>query len=305
MSKLGVIICNGYLMAVKKRSFIISTIATPFIIMLFILGQIYFAEMPTTNSVANVENIAKMESEITEATTQDIQQAIAIFSSLILWFFLVSYGGMLFNSARYEKSNRIVEIIISSVTPHSFMFGKIVSIGLVGLTQFFIWGASVIVIIGCSIAYSLFDGFDINLLSTISIASSLCFALLSFIGGFLLFGALYTAMGSLIDSDNENQSYMLIITLTLIGAMYACVEVGENPNSAFAEFCTYLPFTSPMVLLVRIGFGIVWWKIIISYLILYSTTILSIFISGKIYAAGILLKGKRVTFSNIIAFIKS
>ncbi|MEG1538352.1 MAG: ABC transporter permease [Muribaculaceae bacterium] len=302
MNKLNLVISNEYFMSIKKRSFIFSTIFIPIIFFVLIFIQYYFGS-------ETIDNMSKTVPEVKteQITSEDIRVIIALVSTTLLWFFLMFYGAQLFNSVRYEKSNRIVEIIISSVKPHTFMLGKIIAVGLVGLTQIFIWLALLFVIILCIASNSIPTEYTVNQISIMNLYDALSilpFGIFSFIGGYLLYGALYAAMGSLLDSDNDNQSYMAFITIILMMSMYAGIAVIEQPTGTFAELCTYIPFTSPIILLIRIVHGIVWWKILLSYSILFSSCWVSIYISGKIYSAGILLKGKHISISNIISFIK-
>lgn len=295
MNKLGIIVKREYLMSIRKRSFAVTTILFPLIFGIMIFVQYMFSG----EAKSTVD-----ENEMAQITTQDIYMIFAAITPMLLWFYVLLYGTQLFNAVRYEKSNRIAEIMLSSVSSSEFMLGKIIAIGLVGITQIGIWILmSVISLIVAINAY----GVDLTLLSGLDlmlIGKLLLFGIFSFCGGYLLYGALYAGMGSLLDSDNDNQQYIGFITILLVFAMYSGLYSAENPDGVLSVWSTYIPFTSPFVLIPRILYGTPWWEVLLSYVILGISDYIVIKISGKIYAAGILLKGKRISFSDIISFIR-
>lgn len=295
MNKLGIIIKREYLMSIRKRSFAVTTIIFPVIFGILIFVQYMFS--------GNVHDIGN-ENQLSQITPHDIYMILAAITPLMLWFYVLLYGTQLFNAVRYEKSNRIAEILLSTVSPSEFMLGKIIAIGLVGITQIGIWILMSVMALTLIINGQNFDMAVLSNLDFTLIGKLLLFGIISFCGGYLLYGALYAGMGSLLDSDNDNQQYIGFITIILVLAMYSGLYSAENPDGGLSVWTTYIPFTSPFVLIPRMLYGIGWWEMTLSYFILAVSDFIIIRISGKIYAAGILLKGKRIGFSDIISFIK-
>lgn len=295
MSKLGIIAKREYLMSIRKRSFAVTTILFPVIFGILIFIQYLFS--------GNVQSGVN-ESGLPPLTTYDIYMVFAAIAPMILWFYVLLYGTQLFNAVRYEKSNRIAEIMLSSVSPSEFMLGKIIAIGLVGITQIGIW----ILMAGISSVFAInIYGFDLTPLYGLDymlVVKLFIFGIFSFCGGYLLYGALYAGMGSLLDSDNDNQQYIGFITILLVLSMYSGIYSAENPGGDLSVWSMYIPFTSPFVLIPRLLYGVAWWEVLLSYLILAVSDFAVVKISGKIYAGGILLKGKRINFSDIISFIR-
>lgn len=295
MNKLGIIVKREYLMSIRKRSFAVTTILFP-----IIFGILIFVQYMFSGDMRDGVN----ENQLSQITAHDIYMIFSAITPLMLWFYVLLYGTQLFNAVRYEKSNRIAEIMLSTVSSSEFMLGKIIAIGLVGITQIAIW----IVVSVIALTFIVNEqGVDLTVLYSLDfmlIVKLLLFGIFSFCGGYLLYGALYAGMGSLLDSDNDNQQYIGFITILLVMAMYSGLYSAENPGGDLSVWSTYIPFTSPFVLIPRMLYGIAWWEVLLSYFILAVSDFIIIRISGKIYAAGILLKGKRIGFSDIISFIR-
>jgi len=233
-----------------------------------------------------------------------------------------------------EKSNRIIEVIISSVKPFQLMMGKIVGVAMVGLTQFLMWVilTGAIIMIGSAVFLPGLDASSIQEASSISqlpstgqamnqaqlnmmqevlgtfdmgyIMSILGGFIFFFLAGYLLYSALFAAVGSAVDNETETQQFMLPITLPLILAMYMGMAVVKNPEGSLAFWGSIIPFTSPIVMLVRIPFGVPLWELLLSMGLLISTFILFTWIAAKIYRTGILMYGKKVSYKEIWKWLR-
>ena len=236
---------------------------------------------------------------------------------------------MIMNSVVEEKTNRIVEVIVSSCKPMELMMGKIIGVGLVGLTQFAIW--VVLLSIG-SVVLSLVAGpamatdtsamtAGMNLpgdsgmgagmaveiskaLSSINWLSLLGNFVLYFIGGYLLYSSLFAGFGSAVDQASDSSQFTTPIILIMVIALYAGIACIENPSGPMAVWCSIIPFTSPIVMMVRLPFDVPWWQMLLSIVLLYATALLCIWISARIYRTGILLYGKKRSFKEVLKWIK-
>ena len=249
------------------------------------------------------------------------------FLGFLLYFFIFAYGSMIMMSVMEEKTNRIIEIIISSVKPFNLMTGKIIGVSLAGLTQVFIWmfmffAFSFIFssIFGISSSYDSGEimlssnngeGVSSFVLEMISAFMNLPLTnifiafIFYFIGGYLLYAAIFAAIGAAIDNQADAQQFMIPITLIVIIALYVGIlTIPEDPNGIVAQIFSYIPFTSPIVMLMRIPNGVPLYEQIISLTILFSSVVFMIWIGAKIYRIGILMYGKKVTYGEIIKWLK-
>ncbi|MFJ1378033.1 ABC transporter permease [Capnocytophaga canimorsus] len=259
--------------------------------------------------------------------TTELSSFINLFfggvAGYLLFMFIIIYGNMIMRSVIEEKNNRIIEIIISSVKPFQLMMGKILGTSLVGVTQFLIW-----MIFGGLLMTILTSFFNVSPSSTneILMAKSGTDRLISeilveffkfpfmnmfvsfllyFSGGFLLYSALYAAVGAAVDNETDTQQFMFPILLPLILAIYVGIfTVIEEPHGTISVIFSYIPFTSPVVMLMRIPFGVSWWEILISLLTLYATFLIIIGIASKIYRIGILMYGKKASYKEIWKWLK-
>ena len=251
-----------------------------------------------------------------------IASGISTVSGFLLYFFMLLYGMSVMRSVMEEKTNRIAEIIISSVKPFQLMMGKIVGVALVGLTQVLIW----VVFLGI-----IFVGFGsmmtgkldpqqateiaqaaqgtgkaemMRMISTtlggvywLSIAGWFIFY---FLGGYFLYAALFAAVGSLVNEDQQDaQQFTTIITLPIIFSFILMTAVIKDPNSGMAIFGSIFPLTSPIVMMARIPFGVPAWQLLASAACLILGFIGTTALAGKIYRTGILMYGKKVTFKEV------
>lgn len=279
-------------------------------------------QMEANISLAQVTSSSKSKGHAQYITFAS--SAIGYISGFLIYFALILFGTMVLRGVAEEKTNRISEIMISSVKPTQLMTGKIVGIGAVGLTQFIIW------IILALIGIYFFGNFSQQLMSSMSpmgggqdsgqlliilqqlkgiiaalpvVEIVLCF-LFYFFGGYLLYAALFAAVGSAVDQEmTESQSLTLPITMPIIISFFIMFSAIQNPDSTLAVVCSIFPLSSPIVMMARIPYGIPAWQLILSILLLIATIWLTIRIAGKIYRTGILLYGKKVTIKEMTKWI--
>jgi ABC-2 type transport system permease protein len=248
----------------------------------------------------------------------------------LLFMFIIIYGNMIMRSVIEEKTSRIIEVIISSVKPIQLMMGKIIGTSLAGITQFVIW-----VILGgvlLTIVSAIF-GIDMtqvqtpqqelvnqamqaegaqamaeNLITAIGnlpLTNLVLAFMFFFIGGYLLYSSLYAAIGAAVDNETDTQQFMLPILMPLILAVYVGVfTVIEDPHGTVSTVFSFIPFTSPVVMLMRIPFGVPLWQQGISLLLLIGTFILAVWFAAKIYRVGILMYGKKPTYKELFKWLK-
>lgn len=256
---------------------------------------------------------------------------IGMISAFMIYIFIVVYGAQVMSGVVQEKTSRIVEVIISSVKPFQLMMGKIVGIAMVGLTQFALWVLLSVVLItalssafgttidmsayqqvqtmGMSPAQLPFDDTDgvitdlLIALNNFDFVQTGVLFVLYFLGGYLLYASLFAAIGSAVDNETDTQQFSLPLTLPIIFAIYAAIYSVENPDGPLALWCSMIPFTSPIVMMVRLPFGVPFWQIVLSLIILILSFIGSTWMAGKIYRTGILMYGKKVSWKEMIKWI--
>ena len=257
------------------------------------------------------------EGEETTRVDGVVKLIFGFFLGFLLYFFIFAYGSMIMMSVMEEKTNRIIEIIISSVKPFHLMTGKIIGVSLAALTQVLIWGTMFFVFsyifssfFGISTSYNTGDlilntegdtGLSSFALEMISAFMSLPLTnifiafIMYFLGGYFLYASIFAAIGAAIDNQADAQQFMMPITILVIVALYVGIlTVPEDPNGIVAQIFSYFPFTSPIVMLMRIPNGVPIYEQIISLTILFSTVVFMIWIAAKVYRIGILMYGKKI-----------
>lgn len=266
-------------------------------------------------------------------SSSEILSILGMIGGFIIYMFILMYCTQVMRGVIEEKSNRIVEVIVSSVKPFQLMMGKIVGIALVGLVQFLIWIILILVLMfvgqmifmpdinmetlrqGTDIAQmAVSSNIDISQLKIVSsIAQTLDPAFIStyllaflfyFIGGYLLYAALFAAIGAAVDNETETQQFMTPLAVVLVIALYMGFGVMRNPESSMALWASIVPFTSPIVMLVRLPFGVPTSELILSMSLLVVSFIGLTWLSGKIYRIGILMYGKKVTYKELWKWIR-
>ena len=274
-------------------------------------------------------NLYQESFEGEETTKMDglIKISFGMFLGMLLYIFIFAYGSMIMMSVIEEKTSRIVEIMISSVKPFQLMMGKILGTSLAGLTQFLVWGLLIMMF-----SYLMISAFGIEsttqnnelLLNSsgnmtmnqealdmisafisLPILNILIAFLLYFLGGYLLYASLFAAIGAAVDNQTDAQQFVMPLTIVLILALYAgMLTVPEDPNGTVSILLSHIPFTSPVVMLMRIPYGVPVYEQIISIIILYLTFVLCIWLAAKIYRVGILMYGKKPSYKELIKWLK-
>lgn len=276
----------------------------------------------------NVQTIKWSEDGQESASSATVASVIGMVFTFIIYMFIMMYGAMVMQGVMEEKTNRIIEVMISSVRPFDLMMGKIIGIGFVGLTQVFLWG--IITTILVSVGGFMFSGgaeaalqanpqmgmMDANalasssgneimgIINSINIAEIGISFLIYFIGGYMLYASIFAAIGSAVDNQEDTQQFMAPVTIFMIFALYAGIYSMENPDGPLAFWCSMIPFTSPIVMMVRIPFEIPLWEKLLSVALLYTSAIAIVWLSAKIYRVGILMYGKKPSIKEMVKWIK-
>ena len=256
---------------------------------------------------------------------------VGAIAGYLLMMFVMIYGTSVMRSVIEEKTSRIIEIIVSSVKPFQLMLGKILGNASAGLLQFFIWGIIIFII---SIVASTFFGVDIVEMQTARVPAEQMEAVKAaagggkmqlvaqevfklpllkmfilfifyFLGGFMLYSSLFAAVGAAVDNETDTQQFMMPIMLPLILGVYVgFATVINDPNGAIAVLFSHIPFTSPIVMLMRVPFGVSWYEIAISMALLLVTFVFMVWLAAKIYRVGILMYGKKPTYKDLYKWLK-
>ena len=247
----------------------------------------------------------------------EVSFGIGFMCGILIYMFIFMYGTMVMRGVIEEKTSRIVEVIISSVKPFQLMMGKILGVALVGLTQFMLW--IILTIIISAFAEVLF--FDAGTISTESMGMSgeqsvilstlsnslaginilqLLFAFaFYFLGGYLLYSALFAAVGSAVDAEADTQQFILPITIPLIISFILMQPVMDNPDGVLAYWLSLIPFTSPIIMMVRLPFGVNNSELILSMALLVAGFLATTLFAAKIYRTGILMYGKKASYKEL------
>lgn len=271
-------------------------------------------------------------------TSSDTNIAIAagfIFTFLI-YMFVMSYGGMVMQSVMEEKTNRIVELMVSSVKPFQLMMGKIVGIALVGFVQLAIWGimlAVILTVAGTVLGISGADMAQTQQMGMVGMSAAAnpaamqaampsesqqlfaalinlpyaelgtCFVLY-FIGGYLLYASFFAAIGASVNEQEDSSQFMMPVIIIMIFGIYAAMGSAENTNGPLAFWSSMFPLTSPIVMMVRIPFNVPMWQELLSLAILYATALFFVWCSARIYRVGILMYGKKPSIKEMIKWMR-
>ena len=275
----------------------------------------------------DVEILSKAESSV-QITTKIISKdgnttnsqaeasmGIGFICGILIYIFIFMYGTMVMRGVIEEKTSRIVEVIISSVKPFQLMMGKILGVALVGLTQFVLWILLTIAI--ASVAELMFmDTTSMtseinsteqsillseisNLASGINLVQIFFSFIFYFLAGYLMYSSLFAAVGSAVDAEADSQQFVLPITIPLILAFILIQPIMENPDGSLAFWMSIIPFTSPVIMMVRLPFGVANWELALSMVVLVLSFVLTTQLAGKIYRTGILMYGKKTSYKEL------
>lgn len=273
----------------------------------------------------NVDTRKLGETDFEEGSS-GLTTAIGFLGAILIYLFIFLYGVQVMRGVIEEKTNRIVEVIISSVKPFELMMGKITGIALVGLTQFIIWVALVAALSGpvsgfimnlmdvdattiatqtaqgaqgATKSIDLFKGFE-----NLNLPLILGMFIFYFISGYLFYGALFAAIGSAVDNETDTQQFMLPVTMPLIFSfVLAQTIVTNDPNSTLSIWLSMIPLSSPIIMMVRLPFGIPVIQIVGSMLLMVAGFIFTVWFAGRIYRIGILTYGKKPSYNEIIKWL--
>ncbi len=262
------------------------------------------------------------------ASSTDLAIAVGFLFTFLIYMFVMSYGGMVMSSVMEEKTNRIVELMVSSVKPFQLMMGKIIGVALVGFVQLFIWGTMLAVILAvCSAVFgidaapaaqqsmaagaaSAAPPVDLESNEMLSALMNLPFVeigvmfVLYFIGGYLLYASFFAAVGASINAQEDSSQFIMPVVLIMVFGMYAALYSAENTDGPLAFWASLFPLTSPIVMMVRIPMSVPLWQELLSLAILYATAIFFVWAGAKIYRVGILMYGKKPTIKEILKWMR-
>ena len=286
------------------------------------------ADIQTDFHVATVKRNA--EGDETSSNTYIAMTAGFIFTFLI-YMFVMSYGGMVMQSVMEEKTNRIVELMVSSVKPFQLMMGKIIGVALVGFVQLAIWGVMLsIILVVCGSVFGLsaapavpaVAGADAQMAAVaqqagggeaaeiMSALMGLPYAelgimfVLYFVGGYLLYASFFAAVGASINAQEDSSQFIMPVVLIMVFGLYAAMYSAENTNGPLAFWASMFPLTSPIVMMVRIPFGVPWWEEVLSLGLLFATSMAFVWISARIYRVGILMYGKKPSLREMLKWVR-
>ena len=269
-------------------------------------------------------NEVRLDKDEGESLESSLSFLIGIFMSFLLYMCIIMYGQMVMTSIIEEKNNRVLELVVSSVKPTQLMMGKIAGIGMVAITQIVIWGIVMAFISTLALPalipaeamtqitemragtldmsqvdnYSMLNA--LNVMTNVGFIIQLFFWLILFLaGGFLLYAAMFAAVGSAVDNVQDASQLQSFILIPIIIAIIVSTSIGNAPNSALAVWLSMIPFTSPMVMMSRLPAGIDMWQPWVSIVILYITFLLMVWVAGKIYRIGIFMYGKKPNIKDL------
>jgi len=279
----------------------------------------------------NLQSI-RIDSEGGEGETQsaELNSLAGIALNFVLYMFLLMYGSLVMNSIVEEKGNRVLELVVSSVKPSQLMLGKIVGVGLVAFTQIIIWGIIIIGIssllmpaivpadvmseaaaINAGTADLSSTNLDVDMahaLGTLTdvgyLLSIIGLLIIFLVGGYLLYAAIFAAIGASVDNLQDASQLQTIGIIPIFIGLFASMAVVADPGSTFATVMSLIPFTSPMVMMARVPFGIPAWEIALSVVLLIATIALMIWFAAKIYRVGIFMYGKKPTVRDLIRWAR-
>jgi len=281
------------------------------------------------NAKADVSiNLEKASGEQALKGLNEIKIGIGGMFGYLIMMFIIIYGNMVMRSVIEEKTSRIIEIIISSVKPFQLMMGKIIGTSLAGILQFLIWA-----LLGMTAMFVMSSIFGVHMGATagvqdqvvhaaqtetagtiqlyikelwnLPIATILISFIIYFIGGYFLYSSFYASIGAAVDNETDSQQFLLPIIMPLILGVYiGFFTVMNDPHGTIATVFSMIPLTSPIVMMMRIPFGVPWWQIAISMTLLFGTFHGVVWFAAKIYRVGILMYGKKPTWKELYKWLK-
>lgn len=287
-----------------------------------------------TNTSVKINSVKISEDGKAKKSSAGLASAIGGVTGFLIYLFLIMFGQMVMASIMEEKTNRIVEVIVSSVKPFQLLVGKIVGVALVGLTQIIMWVLLSGILLFAAKTYFIGGDMDIEqaqslmtqsagvdmaqvqqmggekaqeifeIISGIDFFSIIGGFAFFFIGGYLLYSSFFGAIGAAVDAQEDAQQFMLPIMLPIIISFMMMMIVVKNPDGALAFWGSMIPFTSPIVMMARIPFGVPAWEMALSMILLVASIIGAIWVAAKIYRTGILMYGKKVSWKELFKWLR-
>ena len=271
-----------------------------------------------------------MSEDAEKESFSEFEFLIGILLCTLIYFVVFLFSSQVMRGVIEEKTNRIIEVIVSSVKPFELMMGKIIGIGLVGLTQFLIWVVLTLAIAGIGSTFlptqDVFSTGTVmseqitetvensdtqamlkevfNIIDSINFKTILWCFLLYFLGGYFLYSAIFAGIGSAVDNETDTQQFVTPISLILIIPLICSGFISNAPDSSFAVWLSMIPFTSPLAMMLRIPYGVPIWQVSVSVALLFITFIIFTWLASKVYRTGILMYGKKASWKEIFKWIK-
>lgn len=284
-------------------------------------------ELQDTKVHLSQRTLKKSEDGVVRESMTELAAAIGGVMGFLMYIFVLMYGSMVMQAVLEEKTNRVIEIIVSSVKPLHFMLGKILGVALVGITQLAAWVLLSVGILGVTSLFfgasSLLNPETVSTMTEASatanpeiftkvtdVLSSLDFSkiiigfIIFFIGGYLLYSSMMAALASAVNSTEDAGQFTTPLMMPIILSLMIMTVVINNPNGNMAIFFSYFPLTSPIIMCSRIPFDVSWWEILLSFTILAISTFGALWVSAKIYRTGILMYGKKPSWKEILKWIR-
>lgn len=268
-------------------------------------------------------HLTKASGEETVKGLNEMKVGVGSVFGYLIMMFIIIYGNMVMRSVIEEKTSRIIEIIISSIKPIQLMMGKIIGTTLAGILQFVIWAiVGGILLVIANLVFGLNTStpttemaIEASKLANIQVYfaeflklplfSMAVYFLIYFIGGYFLYSSLYAAIGAAVDNETDTQQFMFPVIMPLmLGVYIGFFTVMNEPHGTIATIFSMIPFTSPIVMLMRIPFGVPFWQIALSIALLFATFIAIVWVASKIYRVGILMYGKKPTWKELVKWLK-
>lgn len=264
------------------------------------------ADVHTNVSIRNI----RIDGDKEEESSSMASYFIGLLLTFVLYMFIMLYGQMVMTSIIEEKNNRVLEIVVSSVKPGRLLLGKILGVGAVAVTQIIIWGvliaAFTLTVMPLLVSGVMTSGADVDIVQVLATVGNAGYVLGLFglmavflILGYLFYSAIYAAIGSAVDNIQDASQIQIFALVPIVLGMVFAMTVLNDPNSTLAVWLSMIPFTSPMVMMARIPFGIPAWEIAVSLVLLVVAMFVMVWISAKIYRVGIFMYGKKPTIRDL------
>ncbi|WP_300799002.1 ABC transporter permease [uncultured Alistipes sp.] len=287
-------------------------------------------EVKTTVTLQTFRNDKSQEAD-SQAQSSTVATAAGYILGFVLYMFLLIYGSMVMQSVIEEKNNRVLEVVVSSVRPFDLMLGKILGVALVAVVQVLIWGVLIFAVGAIALPQLMpaemmagvqamqqgmpdaaaMGDMDPEMLQAVAAVTDTGYILKIFVclllfvfGGYLLYSAMFAAVGSAVDNVQDASQLQMPVTLPIILALMMMLAVIKDPNSSLAFWFSIIPFTSPVVMMARIPYDIPLWEIVLSLVVLYASFVAMVWFAGKIYRVGIFMYGKKPTFKELLKWVR-